>query len=138
MITDNTRDMADNHGETTVDSGEHHDENSISVIIISGSCCFPNMAPLDEMAQRVTDQAVAKAGVKAKVRTITATSAYYGGITKETLNRIMTGNNKPGTMPFPVILINGEVVSYGVPEPNELVRALRQKTGEKSRPEDNR
>jgi hypothetical protein len=134
MKTEIRTEITDNRQEITAHPEEHHDDTNIGVLIISGSCCFPNMAPLDELAQRVTDQAVAKAGVKAHVRTITATSAYYGGVPKETINRIMMGNNTPGTMPFPVILVNGEVVSYGVPEPDELVRALRQKQEEKNRP----
>ncbi|MFA4876747.1 MAG: hypothetical protein WC586_04995 [Methanoregula sp.] len=107
-------------------------ENNVGVVIISGSCCIPGMASLDELTQHVVDLAISKSGVRSQVKIIPASSAYHGSIPKETMNRILTEGNQPGRMPFPAIIVNGDVVSYGVPKIDDLVKILLQKKEETS------
>lgn len=97
----------------------------VGVIIISGSCCIPGMAPFDEQAKRIVEQAVSEAEVKAQVKVIPASTAYFGGVPKEVMNKIITFSQS-GRMPLPAVLINGTVVSYGVPKVEDIKTALLQ------------
>ncbi len=101
-------------------------ENGAGVLIISGSCCIPGMAPFDEQAKRIVEQAISEADVKVQVKVIPASTAYFGAVPKEVITKIMTEFNQSGKMPLPAVLINGEVVSYGVPKVEDLKTALLQ------------
>lgn len=100
--------------------------SEVGVIIISGSCCIPGMAPFDEQAKRVVEQAASDTEVKAQVKVIPATAAYFGGVPKEVMNKIMAEFSQSGRMPLPAVLINGKVVSYGVPQVEAIKTALLQ------------
>ncbi len=100
-------------------------DSQAGVIIISGSCCIPGMAPFDEQAKRVVEQAASEAEVRAQVKVIPASTAYFGGVPKEVMNKIIAFSQS-GKMPLPAILINGEVVSYGVPKVEDIKTALLQ------------
>lgn len=97
----------------------------IGVIIISGSCCIPGMAPFDEQARRVVEQAISETDVKASLKIMQAASAYLGGVPKEVLHSLMTFYQS-GRMPLPAVLINGSIVSYGVPKIEDIKKALLQ------------
>ncbi len=75
--------------------------SEVGVIIISGSCCIPGMAPFDEQAKRVVEQAASEA-------------------------EVITEFNQSGRMPLPAVLINGKIVSYGVPQVEDIKKALLQ------------
>jgi hypothetical protein len=99
---------------------------SIGIVIITGSCCIPGMAPLEEQARRIVDQAVSETGVTAEVKMIAAATAYFGGIPKEVMAQIMAAFNQTGQMPLPAILIDGNPVSYGVPKIEDIKSVLLQ------------
>ncbi len=96
------------------------------VIIISGSCCIPGMAPFDEQARRIVEQALSETDVKAQVKVVPASTAYFGAVPKEVMAKIITEFNQSGKMPLPAVLINGKVVSYGVPQVEDIKKALLQ------------
>lgn len=98
----------------------------IGVVIITGSCCIPGMAPLEERARQVVEQAIAKTGMAALVKTMPATTAYMGGAPKEVIAQLVGQFNQSGQIGLPVILINGKAVSYGVPEVEQIETALLQ------------
>ncbi|CAG0979945.1 MAG: hypothetical protein OIN86_02910 [Candidatus Methanoperedens sp.] len=108
----------------------------IGVIIISGSCCIPGMAPFDEQAKRVVEQAVSETDVKVQVKVIPASTAYFGAIPKDVMAKIITEFNQSGRMPLPAVLINGKVVSYGVPKVEDVKTALLQTLDTKEIKED--
>ena len=96
------------------------------VIIISGSCCIPGMAPFDEQAKHVVEQAISETDVKAQVKIIPASTAFFGSVPKEVMTKIITEFNQSGRMPLPAVLINGRIVSYGVPQVEDIKKALLQ------------
>lgn len=55
---------------------------------------------------------------------IPASTAYFGAVPKEVMTKILTEFNKSGRMPLPAVLINGKVVSYGVPQVEDIKKAL--------------
>lgn len=104
----------------------HKKDAKVGVIIISGSCCIPGMAPFDEQAKRVVEQAVSETDVKAQVKVIPVSTAYFGSVPKEVMTNIITEFNQSGRMPLPAVLINGKIVSYGVPHVEDIKKALLQ------------
>lgn len=96
------------------------------IIIINGSCCIPGMAPFDEQAKNVVEQALSEADVKAQVKIIPASAAYFGAVPKEVMTKIITEFNQSGRMPLPAVLINGRIISYGVPQVEDIKTALLQ------------
>jgi len=95
------------------------------IIIISGSCCIPGMATFDEQARRVVEQAISGMDMKVQIKVVPASSAYFGAVPKEIMAKIMTEFNQSGKMPLPAILINGKIVSYGVPQVEDIRKALQ-------------
>jgi hypothetical protein len=96
------------------------------VIIISGSCCIPGMASFDEQAKRIVEQAISETDIKAQVKVIPVSTAYFGAVPKEVMTKIITEFNQSGRMPLPAVLINGRFVSYGVPKVEDVKTALLQ------------
>ncbi len=96
------------------------------LIIISGSCCIPGMAPFDEQAKNVVEQALSETNIKAQIKVISASTAYFGAVPKEIMAKIIAEFNQSGRMPVPAVLINGEIISYGVPKVEDIKTALLQ------------
>lgn len=90
----------------------------MDIIMISGACCIPSMANLDELARKVIDEALSVTGIQAKVSTITAGTAYRNGAFRALIKKGI------GMSDAPFIVIDGELVSYGVPKIEELKSAL--------------
>jgi len=103
-----------------------HNEKPVGIVIITGSCCIPGMAPLEERARQVVEQAISKTGVAAQMKTMPATTAYMGGAPKEVIAQLIGKYNQSGLIGLPAILINGKAVSFGVPEVEQIETALLQ------------
>lgn len=103
----------------------------VGVVIISGGCCIAGMAPLDERAGQVVEQAVAETGVSAEVRVLPATAALSGAAPRQVIAELIGEFNTSGRIGLPAVLVNGEVVAKGVIRLEEvrsgLLRAARQR-----------
>lgn len=98
-------------------------EIPVGIVIISAACCMPGMAPLDEQARRIVEQAISETGVKAQVSIMPATTAYFGGVPKQIMAQLIS-MSQSGRLPVPAILINGKPVCYGMPELENFKSAL--------------
>lgn len=103
--------------------GSRRRRSQTNVVIITGSCCIPGMAPFDEQAQRVVEQAISETGVAAQARVIPASNAMFGAVPMKVMKTLMAESNA-GRMPLPAVLIDGAVVSYGVPTVDDFKSAL--------------
>jgi len=104
----------------------HKKNSEVGVIIIIGSCCIPGMAPFDEQARHVVEQAVSETDIKAQIKIIPASTAFFGSVPKEVMTKIIAEFNQSGRMLLPAVLINGKIVSYGVPQVEDIKTALLQ------------
>lgn len=95
----------------------------VVVVIVSGACCIPGMAPFDEQARKVIEQAISETGVEARMHVMPATKAYFGGIPKQVMGQLVAADQR-GEMPVPAVLINGKAVSFGVPKVEDVKAAL--------------
>lgn len=99
-------------------------DSRLGIVIVNGSCCFPNMAVFDEQARRIVEQAISETGVVAKVKVISASSAMFGGVSKDIVSKLVSDYNQTGKVGLPAILINGQAVSLGVPELEKVKSAI--------------
>ncbi len=98
-------------------------EAPVGIVIISAACCVPGMAPLDEQARRIVEQAISETGVEAQVKIMPATTAFFGGVPRQIMAELMN-RSQSGQLPVPAILIYGKPVSYGMPELENFKSAL--------------
>jgi hypothetical protein len=96
----------------------------VLILLISGTCCFPQMAVLDQQAQQIVHQAVEETGISAQVRTVTASSAVSGGIPLEILQSTGLARDVSNIMRMPAILIDNRLISFGVPKLDVIKNAL--------------
>ncbi len=94
------------------------------ILIVSGSCCVPQMAVLDRQARQIIDQALEETGTKATVKTLPVSSALRGGIPSEVLNAIGVSIDPSNLMRLPAVLINNRLISFGVPNLEGIKNAL--------------
>jgi hypothetical protein len=98
--------------------------NRVGVAIISVSCCQPGIAPFEQQAQRIVEQAIAESGVDADIRVLPV-STYFNSIPREVVPKLLA-DYQQGKISAPPILIDGKAVFYGVPKLEEMKTALLQ------------
>ncbi|VVB60520.1 Uncharacterised protein [uncultured archaeon] len=99
-------------------------KKELNIVILSGACCIPGMAPLDKQARSVVEKAISETKIAAKVELVPVSTAYFGGMFKEITGKLMSDYNKSGSVGLPAILIDNKVVSYGVPKIGTIKSAL--------------
>ncbi len=105
------------------------EDRGVGVVIITGSCCIPGMRPFDDQAHRVVRQAIAESGVSAQVKELPASSALFGGAPKTVMAELVRMLNEGGRIGLPVVLVNGTVISYGVPTVEAITGGLMEAAG---------
>lgn len=100
--------------------------SEVVILLISGSCCFPGMATLDQQAQQIIHQALAETHLTAQVRTMPIRSVVQGGMPTEVLNELKGSLQPTNLMRLPALLINGKLISLGIPELDQVKLALTQ------------
>ena len=101
-------------------------QSGLRIVILSGACCIPSMASFDKQAEQVIERAITETGVKDQVKVVPATTAIFGGgVSKKVMGELMAMFDQ-GKISAPAILINGEVVSYGVPTLEKMKEALNK------------
>ncbi len=109
---------------------QNDSKEQVGIVIVSGSCCLPGMAPFDEQARRVIEQAISETGVVAEVKTMPATTAMMGGVPKEIMGQLV-GLFNQGKIGLPAILVNGQAISFGVPRVEDVKAVLVEITDAK-------
>lgn len=94
------------------------------VVVVSGGCCIPGMAPLDQRAQQLVAEAGAETGVDVRLTVLPATSAFLGGAAAPQLARLVAEFNRSGRIGLPLVLVEGEPVGSGLPTLEQLKTAL--------------
>ncbi len=95
------------------------------ILIVSGTCCVPQLAIPDQQAQQIIHQALEETGIPAQVRTLTISSALSGGIPSEILKSLEGAVDASNIMRLPAIFINNQLISFGVPKLDAIKNALR-------------
>lgn len=96
----------------------------VPVIIVTGSCCMPGMAPLDQQARVNVAQAIQETGVPAAVKELSAGAAAFGGLPRHLVAQFMSVVGQEGRVPLPAVLVGGSPVGQGLPDVPALKAAL--------------
>jgi hypothetical protein len=96
----------------------------VIILLVSGSCCVPQMAVPDQQAQQIIHQALEETGITAQVRTLTISSALRGGIPMEIIKSIGIAVDPFNIMRLPAVFINNRLISFGVPKLDVIKNAL--------------
>ena len=102
---------------------------SIEVVIVTGSCCGSGLAPFDARAKQAVNQAIAEMGVSARIRILSATQAYLGGLPPQLVAEAVQSFQRAGRLGLPAILVNDRVAASGAPAIGDVERlktAFRQ------------
>ena len=94
------------------------------ILIVSGTCCVPQMAVFDQQTEQIIRQALEETGIKAQVRTLTISSALRGGIPSEILKATGVAIDASNIMRLPAVFINNRLISFGVPKLDVIKNAL--------------
>lgn len=99
-------------------------KQGIGVIVVTGACCIPGMAPFDAEAERIVKQAATETGVEIQFKTVPVLFVMQGALGKNVLQEGLARSQQSGKLPLPAILINGKVIEYGVPKLDDVKSAL--------------
>lgn len=90
---------------------------------------MPQMAPIEAQARQILEKVIAEERADVDVRAMTMSEAYYGGLPRSIIASLMDKFKETGDMGLPAILVNGEVATTGIPDPERLRIALRNSQG---------
>ena len=96
----------------------------IGVVVVTGACCIPGMAPFDAEAERIVKQAAEETGIEIQFKTVPVLLAMQGGFAKDVLQEGLDRFQQSEKLPLPAILVNGQVIEYGVPKLEDVKSAL--------------
>ena len=89
---------------------------TVNVVILSGSCCSPNLASIDEKIKVRIKELAEKSELEAHIAVITISAAAVGGVvgvSKEVDQSIRHLIADKGMSVLPVVLFNGNIAFYG-------------------------
>ena len=89
---------------------------TVNVIILSGSCCSPNLVSVDEKIQARVKMLAEENDLKTNVAVVTISAAAVSGVVgvnKEVGQSIRRLISDKGMSVLPVVLFNGNIAFYG-------------------------
>lgn len=102
----------------------------MKILILSAACCFPRQAAIDDQAKKLIEQVTQEMGIPADISVVPGSAAIYSKALSQSVKSTLMqrfSRNELG----PAILLDGEIVSYGLPKPEELRAILGKAQGNK-------
>jgi len=88
---------------------------TVNVIILSGSCCNPQLATLDEKVQARINEIASKKQIQVNMFVVSISSAAFGGIglSKEVDKTVRELIASKGMSVLPIVFFDGSIAFYG-------------------------
>jgi len=88
---------------------------TVNVIILSGSCCNPQLATLDEKVQVRINEIASKKQIQVNMSVVPISSAAFGGIglSKEADKAVRELIASKGMSILPIVFFDGSIAFYG-------------------------
>ena len=89
---------------------------TVNVVILSGSCCNPRLASIDEKIRARIKELAIKSEMQANISVVTISAAAFGGVigvSKEVDTSIRSLIANKGMSVLPVVLFDGNIAFYG-------------------------
>lgn len=103
-------------------------DKKINIIMISAACCIPSMETFDKQARMIIDRAISETGIEAQITLVPATTAMF--TFRKIADKLMAKFNA-GENVVPAIIIDNELISYGVPQLEDMKTALKKSQSKK-------
>jgi hypothetical protein len=89
--------------------------NVVNVTILSGACCNPSLAVLDEKVQNRINEVAGRNQLQVNISMVPiSTAAFAGtGVSKEVGQSIRALINDKGMSVLPTVIFNGSIAFYG-------------------------
>lgn len=102
--------------------------NTLQIITVSGACCMPHMARLDQVVEKNLQEAIGQLGVAAQVRqvSLSAILAGKGDLAPKQREQIQALFQLHGARFAPAILINDQVRFMSKPPTTEQLKEALQ------------
>lgn len=98
----------------------------MNIEIISGACCAPNMAAIDRELQKVIEKLLSETGTEAMISVLTI-SGILKNPNKKFIGKLIDDYSK-SLIKLPAIVIDDEIISYGVPDRETIFNAIQKHT----------
>lgn len=89
-------------------------QEKVNVLIITGSCCLPGMAALDEEAKKLVVKAANETNTEIELKVLPVSKAMFGGVPRDIAQKLVGEFNASGKIGLPAIIVNGKLASYSV------------------------
>ncbi|MGE5603867.1 MAG: hypothetical protein ACM30E_12510 [Nitrososphaerales archaeon] len=104
------------------------DTKSPEIITVSGACCAPHMAKLDQALEKALQEALADLGLAVQIRKVSLSAVlnFSQELPPEPRKQVLALFQRYNLRCAPMVLINGQVRFAGVPPSAQQVKeALR-------------
>lgn len=99
-------------------------DQGIGVVVVTGACCIPGMAPFDAEAERIIKLAATETGIVIQFKAVPVLFAMQGGLGEDIVQEGFSRLQQTDRIPLPAVMINGKVIEYGVPTLDNVKSAL--------------
>jgi hydrogenase maturation factor len=97
----------------------------MTILILTAACCFPSQTAIDEQAKKIIEQAIRDTGIPAQVSIVPGSTAIYSKTLSKKVKTTLMGKFSRNEL-GPAILIDGEIVAYGVPKLEDMKAILEK------------
>jgi len=90
--------------------------NTVNIIILSGSCCNPSLASVDDKIQTRINELAKNGKIQVNISVVTISAAAFGGVvgvSKDVDTTIRGLIADKGMSVLPVVLFDGDIAFYG-------------------------
>lgn len=96
---------------------------AVNVIILSGSCCNPQLVSLDEKIQTRIKEVADSTKIQININIVTISSAAFGGLGlgKDVGDAVRTLMASKGMSVLPIVIFNSTIAFYGGLAAAELI-----------------
>ncbi len=104
------------------------DTRSLEIITVSGACCAPHMAKLDQALEKVLQQALGDLGLTVPIRKVSLSAVLNSSqeLPAEQRKQVLGLFQRYNLRCAPMVLINGQVRFAGVPPSAQQVKEALQ------------
>jgi hypothetical protein len=104
------------------------DTKSLEIITVSGACCAPHMAKLDQALEKVLQGAMSELGLNFPVRKVSLSAVLNSSeeLPPEPRKQVLALFQRYNLRCAPMVLINGQVRFAGVPPSAQQVKEALQ------------
>lgn len=100
-------------------------KEKVGVILVKGGCCTGSSDSIVEKSKSLLTEISTELGTDIIIKEITTAAAINGPFSQEVKVKGWEAFNRSGSASLPMIVINGELISTGMPDRSVIKKALQ-------------